>query len=45
LDNSGVDAIPVAQTETFEMFRQAMAQFHKAAAASDKNILLKNMKI
>ncbi len=45
LDRRGIDTIPVAQTETFKMFKKAMGQFHDTVAASPNNVLLKDIDI
>ncbi|MBN1870679.1 MAG: YihY/virulence factor BrkB family protein [Candidatus Omnitrophica bacterium] len=45
LDRRGVDMVPVAETKTMHIFKDALVQFHNANAASPKNILLKNINI
>ncbi len=43
LDRKGIDTIPVAQTETFRMFKNTLARFHDTVATSPANILLKDV--
>ena len=43
MDRRGIDTIPIAETKTAQMFRDAMAQFHDTVAASPTNVLLKNI--
>lgn len=43
MDRRGIDTIPIAETKTAQMFRDAMVQFHDTVAASSTNVLLKNI--
>ena len=44
LDRRGIDTIPVAQTETWKMFKKTLMQFHDTIAASSTNVLLKDIR-